>query len=304
MAIFKIHGKKLDQLKTESFGTEFKLQELVDENLKEIFGLEFIRRELGGQGFSIDTIAYDPESKAPVLIEYKKDVQDSVIDQGMAYLSWLLNHKGDFLIELTEKLGKKDVDWSQARVIFVARNFNPHQINALGFKGIPFELWKYDWSGDIFQIQQIETPKSDVSITSILKTKPAKEIAKEIKKYSTEDYFKNKPAEMVELFNKFRSKINELGDNVSENPQKYYIAYRNPRLNFVSFNIFRDKLRISILLDDSKLDDPKKIVKNYPSTYGYAKNCKYFDFKIGDNFNYTMGIIEQSYNFNNGRVGW
>lgn len=304
MPIFKIDGKKLESLKTESFGTEFKLQELVDDNLKEIFGLEFIRREFGGQGLSIDTVAYDPESKAPILIEYKKDEQDNVISQGMAYLSWLLNHKGNFLFELTEKLGKRDVDWSQARVIFVARNFDTHQINALGFKGIPFELWKYDLAGDIFQIQQIEAPKSDVSISSILKTKPAKEIAKEIKKYSTEDYLKNKSAEMVELFNKFQAKVNELGDNISENPQRNYIAYRNPRINFVGFNIYKDKLRISILIDDSKLDDPKKIVKKCPSTYGYAKNFKYFDFKINDNFNYAMGIIEQSYNFNNGRVGW
>lgn len=66
MAIFTINNKKLSELKSKTFPTERELQELVDENLDQIFGLEFIRREFGGQGLSIDTIAYDPETKSPV----------------------------------------------------------------------------------------------------------------------------------------------------------------------------------------------------------------------------------------------
>lgn len=85
MAIFKIQNKKLEELKSKEV-SERELQELIDENLEIVFGLKFIRREFGGQGLSIDTIAYDPETKSPVLIEYKKDSYQSVIDQGMAYL--------------------------------------------------------------------------------------------------------------------------------------------------------------------------------------------------------------------------
>src|SRR3989344_2845411 len=127
MAIFTIKNKKLSELKSKTFPTERELQELVDENLDQIFGLEFIRREFGGQGLSIDTIAYDPETKSPVLIEYKKDAYQSVIDQGLAYLHWLLTHRGDYLVALEKKLGKRDVDWSQPRVIFIAKRFNTHQ---------------------------------------------------------------------------------------------------------------------------------------------------------------------------------
>ena len=91
MPIFKIKDKKFSELKSKT-PTERELQELVDENLYDIFGLQFIKREFGGQGLFIDTIAYDPETKAPVLIEYKKDTYQSVVDQGMAYLHWLLTN--------------------------------------------------------------------------------------------------------------------------------------------------------------------------------------------------------------------
>lgn len=67
MPVFNIKNKKLIELKSKFFPTEQELQELVDTNLYEIFGFRFIKREFGGQGLSIDTIAYDPETKSPVL---------------------------------------------------------------------------------------------------------------------------------------------------------------------------------------------------------------------------------------------
>ena len=109
MPIFKIKDKKFSELKSKT-PTERELEELVDENLYDIFGLQFIKREFGGQGLFIDTIAYDPETKAPVLIEYKKDTYQSVVDQGMAYLHWLLTHKGDYQVALSDNLGKKEVE--------------------------------------------------------------------------------------------------------------------------------------------------------------------------------------------------
>jgi hypothetical protein len=40
----------------------------------------------------IDTLAFDDESKGFVIIEYKKDRNFSVVDQGMAYLKFLLKN--------------------------------------------------------------------------------------------------------------------------------------------------------------------------------------------------------------------
>jgi hypothetical protein len=73
--------------------------------------------------------AFDDESKAFVIIEYKKDRNFSVVDQGMSYLNLMLNNKADFILEYNESfhsspnLKREGVDWSQSRIIFISPEF-------------------------------------------------------------------------------------------------------------------------------------------------------------------------------------
>lgn len=249
MPIFRVKNKRAVPLKEREFGSELKLQKFVDENLKNFFGLDFIRQEFGGQGFLIDTIAYDSETKGPVLIEYKKDKQISVIDQGIAYLNWLLNHKGDYLILLQEKLKVKDVDWSQARVIFIAKSYSTHQIQAAGMKGIPFELWKYDLYEDIFALERVETPQSDVSLGSVIKTKVTKEISKEIKSFTLEYHLKGQPSKVREIFRTLRQKALDLDDDIRESVGKSVIMYKINNLSFLYLYFRGGKLCGSLRLE-------------------------------------------------------
>jgi len=295
MPIFNIKNKKLIGLKTKTFSTERELQELIDENLKEIFGLEFIKREFGGQGLFIDTIAYDPEVKAPVLIEYKKDTYQSVVDQGMAYLHWLLTHKGDYQVALNEKLGKKEIDWSQAKVIFIAKRFNLHQIYASGFKNAPFELYRYDLCGDIFLIEPVEIPKSDVSITSILKTKEAEQVTRQIKIYTLDDHFKKASNKTRILFEKLQKMIKSLDERIQEKPVSWYIGYKVRWFNFATVSIYRDKLLVHVRKTKLERDKDKKF-KKIPASYEWGKTpvwkCDIFN---EEDLDYTFEIIKESY---------
>lgn len=259
MALFKIQNKSLTEIKAQIFPTERELQELVDENLDKIFGLEFIRREFGGQGLSIDTIAYDPQTKSPVLIEYKKDTYQSVVDQGMAYLHWLLTHKGDYQVALTDKLGKRDIDWSQPRVIFIAKKFNVHQIYASGFKNAPFELYRYDLCDDIFLLEEVETPKSDVSITSVLRTKEVSQVANQIVTYTINDHLKKANSFTQMLLEKFRKMVFALDERIQEKPVKNYIGYKIRYFNFAGVHVYSTKLIVFVRA--KKLNDPKKIFR-------------------------------------------
>jgi RecB family endonuclease NucS len=58
-----------------------------------LFELDLVKSEFELHGLRIDTLAFDNESKAFVIIEYKKDRNFSVVDQGMAYLNLMLNKK-------------------------------------------------------------------------------------------------------------------------------------------------------------------------------------------------------------------
>jgi RecB family endonuclease NucS len=126
MALYKI-SKKLEYIKEKSFKLEREIQEMTEQNLKLIFGLDFVKSEFSLNNFRIDTLAFDYDSNSFVIIEYKRDKNFSVIDQGYAYLSLMLNNKADFILEYNEKQGKilkrADVDWSQSRVMFISPSF-------------------------------------------------------------------------------------------------------------------------------------------------------------------------------------
>ena len=71
-----------------------------------VFGLKFVGSQFALHGFRIDTLAFDQETSAFVIIEYKRDRSFSVIDQGYAYLALMLNNKADFILEYNEKKKK------------------------------------------------------------------------------------------------------------------------------------------------------------------------------------------------------
>jgi hypothetical protein len=128
LRIFSIKGSKVVEIIEEQFPLEKEIQRLTETNLEEIFELDFVRSEFELQGLRIDALALDRESKAFVTIEYKRDRNFSVVDQGIAYLNLMLNNKADFILEYNERssslhfhsLKREDVDWSQSRVIFIA----------------------------------------------------------------------------------------------------------------------------------------------------------------------------------------
>ena len=65
--------------------------------MKSLFGFELVKTEFELKGLRIDTLAFDPESRGLMIIEYKRDRNFSVVDQGMAYLNLMLNNKGKII---------------------------------------------------------------------------------------------------------------------------------------------------------------------------------------------------------------
>ena len=140
MRIFDSKGVKLTEIPRGEFPLEREMQRLTESNLDLLFGLKLVTSEFELHGFRIDTLAFVEESGAFVIIEYKKDRNFSIVDQGMAYLNLMLNNKADFILEYNEhsskSLKREGVDWSQSRVIFIAPEFTKYQQHAIGFKDL------------------------------------------------------------------------------------------------------------------------------------------------------------------------
>ena len=69
-------------------------------------------------GGRIDTLGID-ENNSPVIIEYKRSTNENVINQGLFYLDWLLDHRAEFTLLAMKKLGAEvaeQIDWSSPRL--------------------------------------------------------------------------------------------------------------------------------------------------------------------------------------------
>ena len=118
--------------------------------------------------FRIDTVSFDRETNSFIIIEYKKSQNFSVIDQGYAYLSLILNRKADFVLKFNEVFGKSEnkkfFDWSQSRVIFVSPSFTDFQIQAINFKDLPIELWEVKaYENNIVRYNPIKSKQSSLA---------------------------------------------------------------------------------------------------------------------------------------------
>lgn len=133
-------------LKEKPFKLEKDIQKLFESNIEQITSFKFVRTEFSLKNVRFDTLAFDEESKSFVIIEYKRDRNYSVIDQGVSYLNLMLEYKADFIVEYNESCNKNlkrdDVDWSQSKVIFVAPSFTSFQKQSSNFKDLPIELWE------------------------------------------------------------------------------------------------------------------------------------------------------------------
>lgn len=297
MAIFKIE-KKLEYIKEKPFKLEKEIQSLTEENLKTILGLDFVKSEFSLNSFRIDTLAFDIEANAFVIIEYKRDKNFSVIDQGYAYLSLMLNNKADFILEFNENLDKtlkrNDVDWSQSRVLFISPAFTNYQREAINFKDLPIELWEVKrFENNTVSYEQIQKSGAHESIKTISKTdNTIDNVAKEIKVYSEQEHLENVNEEIIELYEKFKSAIQNL-DNLEIKPKKKYIAFIAGR-NVIDILPQKKALKMWINMTKGELDDSKNISRDV-STTGHWGNGDYeIQTNNDDDLEYILSLVKQS----------
>lgn len=302
MAHYKIINDTFDLIKEKPFTLEKQVQKLTEKNLDKIFGLEFIKTEHTVHNYRIDTLAFDHENHSFVIIEYKRDKNFSVIDQGYAYLSLLLNNKSDFVLEYNEcgkgSLKRDDVDWSQSRVVFVAPSFTSYQQEAINFKDLPIELWEVKkYENDTVTFNQIKTNRAQESVKTISRhDATAETVNKEIRVYTEQEHIEYGSEETKELYEKVKAGILNFA-GIDLKPNKYYLAFIGDT-NIVDVSIQKKTLKLWVNLPKGRLDDPKQITRDV-SKVGHWGNGDYeIQIANDENLEYILSLIKQSYNEN------
>ena len=298
MPLYLNQNSKLKEVEEKAFKLEREIQKVFEDNLDTVMGLSLVKSEFTIKNKRIDTLAFDKQSNAFIIIEYKRDRNLSVVDQGFTYLSLMLENKADFIIEYNESLGlnlkRDDVDWSQTRVVFVSTAFTENQILATNFKDIAIELWEVkQFENNIISVNAVKKTNAAASIKPLTQQNQAlKKVIDEIKVYTEEEHVAKATEEIAELYEKFKGAILSLADGIEIKPVKQYIAFKKDT-NIVDINVQKNSLKLFINAKIGKLNDPLNITRDVSKIGRWGNGDYEVQVDSDKDLEYIMSLIKQ-----------
>ena len=300
MALFQINNGDVKKIPPIKIGLERDIQKIFEENLDEILNITFLAHEYTTSfGGRIDSLGID-NNGAPVIIEYKKGQNNSVINQGLSYLRWLLDHKADFEVLVQKTKIDTDIDWASPRVICVAESYNKFDLDTADLLPMKIELLKYRiYENGVLLVEPETQQKVRISISKVFDKKETNSL-KERKQYTVDDHLKIASKDTKEIFAIMKENIISLDETIIEEPKAKYIAYKLAT-NFVDVVILKDSLKLFFNVPSGKLDDPHNIARDLtkPKRIGHWGNGDYeAKFSNKEDVGKIMELIKQSYIYN------
>lgn len=255
--LFRLASGAAQELSGRAAAVEKHLQSLIEAQMPTFLGVRFLATEyVTGKTHKgrIDSLGLD-ENGCPVIIEYKRHSNENVINQGLFYLDWLLDHRAEFQWLVMEKLGKdvaEQIDWSGTRLLCIAADFTRYDQHAVQQIPRNIELIRYKLFGDDLllldlvnsvSVDDATTAKADAGGSNAAAT--SKPIGKD--KTAEEQLSQAQPV-IKELYAGLASYLLSLGDDVQEKHLKLYVAFRRLK-NFACVIPYRDKLLVMLKLD-------------------------------------------------------
>ncbi|MEU1073500.1 MULTISPECIES: DUF5655 domain-containing protein [unclassified Streptomyces] len=207
---------------------EADVQGLVETHMETLLGVRFLASEYSTgpvHGGRIDSLGLD-ENGSPVIVEYKRGTDAGVINQGLFYLAWLMDHRAEFEHLVRDRLGgtaASQVLWSGPRLICIAGDFTRYDVHAVREHRRSIDLVRYRLFGsDLLGLETV------ASVTG--HPAPAKRVRR---RGAGASPVRKQGGPMVELADAVDEVLVGLGDGVTRVQRKQYRAYRRLR-NFAS----------------------------------------------------------------------
>lgn len=225
--LFSRQGDSVSELPSRDATVEKWLQNLIEGHMETFLGVRFLATEyVTGKvhGGRIDSLGID-ENNCPVIIEYKRRSDENVINQGLFYLDWLMDHRGEFQLAVLKKFGQQTadaIDWAGPRLLCIASDFTKYDEHAVQQIGRTIELIRYRLFGDdLMLLERVNAPAATASPIAP-KPKPTKG---ETKPPENEEVVVI-PENLAGLFESLRTFILDLGDDIEEKRLKLYVAFK------------------------------------------------------------------------------
>jgi predicted transport protein len=252
--LFSLSGKMALELHATASDLEKPLQTLIEKNLEPLLGVRFLQTEYSTgktHGGRIDTLGLD-ENYCPVILEYKRSSGENVINQGLFYMDWLMDHQAEFKLLAMEKLGKDattKIDWSAPRLICIAADFTKYDAHAVQQMNRNIELIRYRKFGtELLLLELINAVSEKPNVA-----KPGAKGAKVTGDKPVARAFAEMTPQQRDLFASLEGYITSLGDDVQRKDLKLYIVYKRMR-NFACVIIQRGKFTLEVSLNPDHVD--------------------------------------------------
>ena len=226
---------------------EKSLQNLIEKNLEPLLGIQLLASEHSTgpkHKGRIDSLGID-ENNSPVIIEYKRATNENVINQGLFYLDWLLDHKADFQILVTDKLGAdagKNIDWGAPRLLCIAGGFNRYDEYAVQQMNRNIELIRYRRFGEellMLELVNASVAESGSHTGTVAGPSSAPKTISET--------LETLQGPLDDLYQGLCDYLRALGDDVQEKTLKYYVAFKRLR-NFACVEVHPNKGSLTLFL--------------------------------------------------------
>lgn len=259
--LFRVGPSSAAEIPGRAAQVERSLQKLFENNLEALLGVRFLETEFSTgkiHGGRIDTLGLD-ENSCPVIIEYKRSVNENVINQGLFYLDWLMDHRGDFEMLMAKKLGSGiDVDWSAPRLVCVAADFTNYDQHAVRQINRNIELMRYRHYGDDLLLLQLVNASSATPVsaaTARVETTTSAittftEVATAKDPYASREIghrLAQASQPIRDLFEALKAYLLGLGDDVQMKQLKLYFAFRRIK-NFACVEIYPQASKVLVFL--------------------------------------------------------
>ncbi|QRM47212.1 DUF5655 domain-containing protein [Rhizobium sp. BG4] len=262
--LFHFDGHQVTELAGAAVQVEKSLQNLFEANLEALLGIRFLASEHSTgpvHGGRIDTLGLD-EDNSPVIIEYKRSVNENVINQGLFYLDWLLDHRKEFQWLVMERLGPgaaKTVDWTAPRLLCIAGDFTRYDEHAVKQIVRNIELIRYRRFGEnLLMMELVHAPKTARLGATKMSTEPKPvsganqpaEISQDNDPYLSQRMsyrLSQSPSDLRDIYDVVYQFLIGLGDDVQVKELKLYTAFKRLK-NFVCMEIYPQARTVTLFL--------------------------------------------------------
>lgn len=295
--LFDIKGE-VKELPSKQVAVEKDLQKLLEENMQMFFGVTFLKSEYVITNGRMDSIGID-ENNCPVIFEYKRSTNENVINQGLFYLDWLLDHKANFTLLVMEVLGREkaeNIDWSMPCVICVANDFTKFDVHAVNQMQRNIKLVRYrKFGNDLLALEYLNAPQVKPLTYDDSKPKSSKKNNKKDKS------FKQSFSEISEknrtIFYSIRDYVLSLGDDISEEQLKLYVAFKKSR-NFVCVELYQNSILLFLKLNPDTVELVKGFTEDVRNKGHHCTGDLRLIIRSNEDFEKAQHLIARAYSEN------